>query len=155
MDVSNVDFSDSNVLHTLKTYQVGAIEAGAHRALRQHKDALLKNYGMTGMDWYIIGNVADAGPEGIRSTDLAKTLGTTLGFLTKSINLLEAKGILIRKANAQDARSHYIALNKSYQKTVDEIEHELRDHLRKSIYSLVTPEELITYIKVMEKFNHL
>lgn len=147
--------SNGKSIKQLKTYQVGAIESAAHRALRQHKDELLSNYDITGMDWYIIGNVADAGDDGLRATDLANILGTTMGFLTKSVNLLEAKGILYRKANSKDARSNYIALNKKYARTVEEIEAALRAKLRESIYGLVKPEELVTYIKVMEKFSKL
>jgi DNA-binding MarR family transcriptional regulator len=75
--------------------------------------------------------------------------------LTKSINLLEAKQILVRKANAADARSNYIILNKKYRKTCAEIERTLRTKLRTTIYDLVTPEELTTYIRVMQKFSKL
>ena len=89
MNVSNKLNTSAVQLKDLKTYQVGVIEAGAHRALRQHKDALLKNYNLTGVEWYLIGTVADAGKAGVRSTDLARSLGTTMGFLTKSISILE------------------------------------------------------------------
>ena len=155
MSVSNKLFLTDKDLHEITTYQVGAIESAAHRALRQHKDELLQGYGLTGMDWYIIGAVADAGTAGIRTTDLAQKLGTTMGFLTKSTNLLEAKGMLQKKANANDARSYYIVLNKKYRTTLQEIELALRAKLRESIYKLVTPEELTTYIRVMEKFSRL
>lgn len=155
MIVSNRFLKQISSVSELKTYQVGVLEAAAHRALRQHKDELLKGYGLTGSDWYLIGTVADAGKQGIRSTDLAQLLGVTMGFLTKTTALLEAKGILIKKANAKDARSNYIALNSRYRRTLDEIEQALRHKLKDSIYSLVTPEELTTYIKVLEKFGQL
>ncbi len=155
MNVSNKLSTTGKSIQDITTYQVGAIESAAHRALRQHKDSLLKEYGITGMDWYVIGLVADHGTDGIRTTDLADQLGTTMGFLTKTVNLLEAKNILHRAANAKDARSHYIILNKLYVKTVNEIEIALRDKLRGTIYSVVTQEELKTYIEVMEKFSKL
>ena len=152
MFVSNRITGPIDNIANLKTYQVGVIEAAAHRALRQHKDSLLKGYGLTGVDWYLIGAVADSGKEGIRATDLAKLLGTTMGFLTKTVALLEAKNILTRVANAKDARSSYIVLNTSYVTTVDEIEVELRKKLRQSVYNLITPEELLVYIQVINKF---
>ena len=155
MDVSNTIFVDGDNLKDITTYQVGAIESAAHRAIRQHKDSLLRDYDITGMDWYIIGLVSDSGKEGIRTTDLAEKLGTTMGFLTKAVNLLDAKKILRRTANVKDARSHYIVLNPSYRKTVDEIEAALRVKLRETVYSSVTPEELLTYVKVIEKFSRL
>lgn len=155
MLVSNRILGQIDTLHDLKTYHVGIIESAAHRALRQHKDTLLRNYGITGVEWYIIGTIADAGSQGIRLTELARMLGTTMGFMTKTMKLLEAKDIVLRTANAADARSSYFILNNNYKKTYEEIEHELRARLRKSIYSLVTPEELTTYIKVLDKFSKI
>lgn len=142
-------------LHDLKTYHVGVVEAAAHRAMRQHKDDLLRAYGITSIEWYIIGTVADAGKKGMRITDLAVLLGTSQGFLTKTVNLLEAKGILSRKANAHDARSNFVILNKRYAKTIDDIEEALRNKLRKSVYSRITPEQLQYYIDVLTKFRDL
>lgn len=155
MLVSNRIFGQIDSLHDLKTYHVGVIESAAHRALRQHKDGLLRNYGITGVEWYIIGTVADAGKQGIRLTELSRMLGTTMGFMTKTMKLLEAKKIIVRKANAHDARSSHFILSENYRDTYEEIEKELRDRLRKSVYSLVTPEELETYIKVLDKFSRL
>ena len=38
-------------LRQLKTYHVGVVESAAHRALRKHKVSLLREYGLTGMQW--------------------------------------------------------------------------------------------------------
>lgn len=145
----NEDFQ----LSATRTYHVGALESAAHRTLRQYKDRLLKPYGLSSMEWYIIGIVADAGAKGIRSTDLAATLGTTMAFITKTINLLVAKGILVRQTNEKDARSTFVTLDDSYQSTLAEIEAHLRKQLRADIYSKVSREELATYIKVLQQFT--
>lgn len=155
MSMSNRFSNNTSSLGDLQTYHVGVIEAAAHRALRQHKDSLLKAYGLSGVEWYTIGTVADAGSNGIRTTDLAYTLGTTMGFLTKTIALLEAKGFLFKKANADDARSSFICFNEKKRTMLDEIEVALRVKLRQSIYDQVSPEELLTYIKVMQKFSEI
>lgn len=148
-------FGKDKTIADITTYQVGALESAAHRSLRQYKDGLLKSYDLSGMDWYIIGAVADAGNSGIRTTDLAVHIGTTLGFMTKQLKLLEAKKIVHRKANAQDARSSFVFLNPAYRKKILEIEQMLRKELRGKVYALVTKEELETYIRVMEKFSRL
>lgn len=155
MDVSNKFYTPGTSLNEITTYQVGVLEAAAHRALRQHKDTLLKEYGLNGVDWYLIGTVHDAGEQGIRSTDLAKQLNVTMGFLTKEVNHLEARGILVKKANAKDARSSYIALNKKYVQTLQRIEQKLRAQLRDSIYGTITRDELQTYLKVIAAFSKL
>lgn len=153
--MSNDNSSHPINLRDFKTYHVGALESAAHRSMRQYKDALLSTYGISGMEWYVIGAVADAGPEGKRITELAKLLGTTMGFLTKTVNILEIKGAVRRVANAKDARSNYIVLDESYLKTCNEIEEQLRIELRKAVYDKLTPQELATYIKVLETFTKL
>lgn len=155
MLMSRINSKANTSLSELKTYQVGVVESAAHRALRKHKDECLKEYNITGMQWYIIGTVADTGVKGIRITDLAKMLDTTLAFLTNTVNLLVSKGILARHVNAEDNRSNFVVMQKSYQKTYKKIEEELRIKLKKSIYSRVSPEELETYIKVINKFSDL
>lgn len=142
-------------LGRLKTYHVGVVESAAHRALRKHKDSLLREYGLTGMQWYIIGTVADAGHAGLRITDLAKQLDTTLAFLTNTVNLLVSKGILERQENREDSRSNFVVIKEAYLKTCDEIEHSLRKKLKESIYSRITPQQLETYIDVITKFSDL
>ncbi len=103
----------------------------------------------------LIGNVKEFGKKGTRVTDLAYAFGTTIGFMTKTVNFLEVKGILKRFANAQDARSTYIMVAPKYIKTIDEIEANLRQELKKTLYKNLSPEELDNYINVLSKLSKL
>lgn len=142
-------------LSELTTYQVGAMQAAAHRALKKHGDELLKEYNLTSMQWHIIGTILDTEPQGIRSSELANALDTTMAFLTHNVNLLEARGILERTENKKDARSHYIRVTSKFKPKCATIEDALRRKLRSSIYSKVSPEELHTYIKAIAKFAEI
>ncbi len=142
-------------LSELKTYQVGVIQSAAMRAIKKHKDECLQPYGLTSMQWVIIGSILDAGRKGTRITDLAKMLDATMAFLTNSVNLLESKGILERIENRDDSRSRMVRVTESFVPTCDTIERELRKNLRDSIYSRLTPLELHTYIRVLYKFTEL
>jgi DNA-binding MarR family transcriptional regulator len=140
-------------LRDVTTYHVGSLESSAHRSIRAYKDACLKKYGLTGMQWYIIGTLYDAGSQGMRITDLSKSLGTTLGFMTNSINLLASKEIVERIENSSDNRSKIVVLADSYYKTCRIIEDDLRNQLRKSIYKNITQEELKSYIKTLRTLS--
>lgn len=142
-------------LSRITTYQVGGLEAAAYRSVRAFKDALLKKYGITSMQWFIIGAVLDAGTKGLRITDLSEQLDTTLGFMTNSVNLLESKNILRRIENSSDSRSRLITINKQFVPTCKKIEHELRTELRRTIYAQVTPVELHAHIKVLKLLANL
>lgn len=138
-------------LHKISTYQAGATQAYMHRKLQKVCDDILRPFGITKMQWLIIGHVLDAGETGIRISDLADTLGTTLPYLTNSINLLESRGILERRDNDKDTRSRLIVVCPDYVPTCAQIEATLRAGLRKTIYSKIDPKEFAIYIKVMEE----
>jgi len=138
-------------LSKITTYQAGATQAYMHRKLQKVCDIILRPYGITKMQWLIIGHVLDSGTRGVRVSDLAETLGTTMSYLTNSINLLESRGILERQDNASDTRSRLIVVSKAYVPKCQEIEATLRDGLRKTIYAKIEPKEFAIYIKVMEE----
>lgn len=140
---------DKYDLSKITTYQAGAVQAAMHRLLQKQSDQILKPFGLTKMQWMIIGSVLDAGSKGARISDLAETLGTTIPYLTTSINLLESRGMLARKANDKDSRSKLVTVSPSFLPKCKTIEAELRDGLRKAIYSRVDPVEFSIYIKVM------
>lgn len=148
-------FSQKFDLKDVATYHVGALESAAHRSLRVYKDAFLKKYGLSGMQWYIVGTVHDAGKNGMRITDLSQRLGTTLGFMTNSVNLLESRDILRRINNAADSRSKFIVMNPTYQKTYEAVEVELRSELRKAIYKDISADELKAYIQTLQTLANI
>lgn len=139
----------------MTTYKVGALQAAANRSLKKLGDQLLKEYGISSMQWHIIGSVLDAGKEGARISDLAQSLDTTLPFLTNNVNLLESKGILERKNSSSDGRSRLVTVSAKFLPVCKEIEINLRAKLRDSLYSKVTPEELHTYLKTLIKFSEI
>ncbi len=101
------------------------------------------------MQWLVIGTILDSGEKGIRITELAKEMGTTLSYLTNTVNLLESKNILQRVVHLEDTRSKFVSIKPSYVETCQEIEPYLRQRLRESIYSSVTLEEFRAYMKVL------
>lgn len=136
-------------LSSVTTYQAGVVQASAHRLLQKHCDDILMPYGITKMQWLIIGTVLDAGAKGIRLTELAEQLGTGLPYLTNTVNLLESKKILRRKNDGTDSRSKNIFINKRFIPKCAVIEETLRQELRKSIYGNIDPADFRIYIKVL------
>lgn len=145
--MKNIDLSK------ITTYQAGAIQAYINRKFQKVSDDALQPFGITKMQWMIIGFVMDAGPNGTRLSDLAGRLGTTLGYLTNSVNLLESRGMLSRIDNYKDTRSKMIVVNSSYINTCQQIEDTLRKSLRRIIYDKIDPDEFKVYLKVMQKLT--
>lgn len=145
----NLDSGLDNSLREVTTYQAGVAQAAAHRMLQKYCDAILKPYGITKMQWLIIGTVLDAGAAGIRISNLAATLGTTMPYMTTSVNMLELKGILDRSDNKRDSRSKLVTVTDSFAAQCDVIERTLREGLRKTIYANIDPAEFRIYMKVL------
>jgi DNA-binding MarR family transcriptional regulator len=157
MEVSNdqpetPDFSD---LSKITTYQSGVIQSAAFRALKKHTDDCLREYDITTMQWFIIGTLLDAGPKGMRITDLSYKVDTTLSFLTNTVNLLESKGMLVRLEHASDNRARMVTVSKSFRPKCKSIERDLRAKLRKSLYSKISSDDLRVYIKVLYQLSNL
>lgn len=142
-------------LSDITTYQAGVAQASAHRLLQKICDQLLKPYGLTKMQWLIIGTVLDAGKEGIRITSLTNKIGTTMPYMTTSVNLLEVKGIVTRASNKGDNRSKVITLAEDFADKCEEIERTLREGLRQTIYANVDPTEFRVYMKVLFQLGNL
>lgn len=142
-------------LGTITTYQSGVVQSAAFRALKKLTDDSLREHDITTMQWFIIGTIYDAGSKGIRITDLAAKLDTTLSFLTHSVNLLEAKGVLSRVTDKDDNRAKTVTVSPKFRPKCKLIESDLRRKLRTSLYATVTPEELRVYISVLRTFAGL
>jgi len=151
MDQSTDQALNNGDLSGITTYQAGIMQSSVNRTLQKVSDAALRPYGISKMQWMVIGVILDAGPSGARITDMAKTLDTTLPYLTNSINYLESKAIVQRLDNQKDSRSKLVRINPAFVPTCTEIEAILRQALRDSIYNYVDPQDFRTYMKVLYK----
>ncbi len=136
-------------LHAITTYQAGAIQASAHRALQKLCDQLLEPFNITKMQWLIIGHVLDGGRQGVRISDLAARLATTVPYITTAVNLLESRGYLRREENGEDSRSKLLFIESAFKPKCAEIESTLRAGLRETLYAHIKPSDLHTYVKVL------
>ncbi len=142
-------------LADVTTYQSGVAQARAFRIVKNHTAHFLKDYNLTCMQWFTIGTILDAGSDGIRISDLAKELDTTLAYMTNTINLLESRGILLKVAHEYDARTKLVSVKPAYRKTCHKIERALRIRLREVLYINLSHDELESYVSVLYKLGQL
>lgn len=135
----------------ITTYKAAIMQSRAHRALKTHISYFLRDYGLTMMQWSIIGLVAEAGKGGIRISDLAKQLDTSLAFITTSINVLEAKGMVARGVHDQDSRAKLVRLTESFAPKVGTIEKDLADKLSEWLYATIDKKDIRTYMTVLDQ----
>ncbi len=145
---SNKSYSPFELASTT-TYQSGVAQASAFRIVKKHTAYALRDYNLSCMQWFTIGT------KGVRISDLAAQLDTTLAYMTTTITLLESRGILNKKAHKFDARTKIVSVEPSYVKTCKEIETVLRKRLREVLYQNINHDELATYVKVLYKISSI
>lgn len=146
------DYSKKDISQ-ITTYQSGIAQASAHRLINRIVTDFLLAYGLTPMQWFAIGMIYDTSPAGIRLSDLAKTLDTTLPYITNTITLLESKGLVKKLTHTGDSRIKLVSIVASKERMINEIESGLRDRLREELYheDNISREELAAYIHVLYK----
>lgn len=142
-------------LRNIRTYEAGITQSSGFRVIKKYTDEALRPYGISTSQWFLLGLVHDSGTTGITITDLSQYLGTNVPFVTNSVNVLLERGLVNRVQDSENGRIKRIFLTPDFESRFDAIEEDLRDHLRETIYSRVTPSELLTYIQVLYKFNNL
>ena len=138
-------------LTELTTYQTTITQARAYRALKSKMSYFLRDHNITMMQWAIIGSLYAAGDKGMRVSDLAAALDTSLAFVTTTLNVLEAKNIVTRAHHLQDNRAKVVQLTPAFTPKVNEIEQELHQKLYGWLIPAVGREDLVTYVKVLSK----
>jgi len=136
-------------LSKISTYQAGVVQSQAHRILKKEVSSYLVPYGLTMMEWFALGLIKDSEQTGLRMTELANELQTTLPYTTNLINSLMNKGFITRNSDISDNRAKHLKLAPGISKKCEQIESSLREDMRLLIYSNIQPADLRTYIKVL------
>jgi DNA-binding MarR family transcriptional regulator len=133
------------------TYQNTLTQARAHRAIKTKLSYFLRPHNLTMMQWAITGSLYEAGDTGLRVSDLAKKLDTSLAFVTTTLNVLEAKNIVHRDHHTQDNRAKVVRLTKEFADKVPAIEKDVTNHLRHWMVPSVGLDKIEVYIEVINK----
>ena len=156
MKSKSTNFSEnSQNLLELPTYRAGVAQSSAYRVLMKFTDDAVKQYGITSMQWFMIGVIYDSGSAGVTVTDLSKLLDTNVPYVTNTLNLLESKDIIIRTAREADTRQKVVTIHPDFIDNIQQIEQDLRHKMQSVLYADITPQELLTYIKVLYKISRV
>lgn len=138
-------------LSDITTYQTTLTQARAHRAIKTKMSYFLRPHNLTMMQWAIVGSLHGAGETGMRVSDLAQRLDTSLAFVTTTLNVLEAKSIVSRTSHAQDNRAKIVRLTDAFRPTVDSIEKEVSEKLQGWLVPSIGRENLEVYVNVIDR----
>ncbi|HSE61583.1 MAG TPA: MarR family transcriptional regulator [Candidatus Saccharimonadales bacterium] len=133
----------------LSTYQAVVLQSRAQRAIKSSLAAALRAYELTMMQWSIIGLIHEAGEKGVRISDLAQQLDTSLAFVTTTVNMLEAKNLVRRTGHMHDSRAKVVTLDEKFASQVWTVEQAIASEQRQTLYSGLSDSDIETYFKVL------
>ncbi len=136
-------------LSDLHTYQVAVLQSRGNRAFKSKMSQFLRNHDITMMQWSIIGLVSDSKDSGIRISDLATELDTSMAFITTTVNMLEAKGIVQKAGHERDSRAKLVRLSANFVPKVKAIEAELHTQVAQWLQAKVEAKDLADYLRVL------
>lgn len=131
------------------TYRMAVTQSRANRAFKLKMAQLLRQHGLTMMQWTIIGLVHDGGKDGLRISDLAQELDTSMAFVTTTVNMLEAKGMVQKSSHERDSRAKLVRIVDAFKPKVAEVERDLYAHIEKWLGEKVNAKDLATYRQVL------
>jgi len=132
------------------TYRMAVTQSRANRAFKLKMAQLLRQHNLTMMQWTIIGLVHDGGKAGLRISDLAQELDTSMAFVTTTVNMLEAKGMVQKTSHERDSRAKLVRITDSFKSKVSAIEKDLYGHIEKWLGEKINAGDLATYRKVLD-----
>lgn len=122
----------------------------AYQSFERYSAPDLKAMGMTTTQFDVIATLGNQPP--MTCKELGEKTLVTKGTLTGVLERLEAKGILERKLNPEDARSQMIGLTKEGQKLFEKVFPAHLQHLEKA-FSKLSAKELEEVTQSLKAIN--
>lgn len=145
-----------NALRKSKMYELGMAHVFMARNMSDFHQMLLKRYGLSSIEWLVLGVVADATSDGgIRVTDLATTFSVKTTYITMILNNLRSKDYVENRYDASDARVRLAILTKKGAKEVPVIERYMQKELVRQLDGVVSSDEFEKYVCVIKKLAHI
>lgn len=130
-----------------KTYAVGLLQSRAYRALKQQSALLLKEDGLTPIEWSMIGIIDDR-TSSISASDIAHLLGVKAPLVSRMIKHLSASG-WVKTAPSSDKRQRLLLLTPEGKKKLEKIEKHLHVGMRPLLHG-VKPRDFLGYLHTLE-----
>lgn len=137
-------------LAAMRTWQSGILQSTVHRHMKRLSDDYLAQFDITTTHWLILGTILDSGDSGVRVSELADKIGTTMSYMTTALNKLEKQRKVARITVANDSRARLMIIPRSYRPMCSVIEEGLREAFRENIYSKISRQQLESYITVLQ-----
>jgi MarR family transcriptional regulator for hemolysin len=113
----------------------------------------LEPYGLTMMEWALLGVVDETKNAGISPSELSQTIDVGLPMITGMVNRVEAMQLIDRKSTDKDKRRRVVVSTPKGRQIVKKVESQMRADFGTWL-SDVDRDELEAYVTVMKQLAH-
>ena len=127
-------------------YKVYSMQRLLHRVL----EISFKQYGITPGQWNLLNQLDQAGA--LSQRKLAEQTKKEQATITRYLDTLERKGLIVRTRDANDRRAHVITITDEARKLLHQVE-PIAEEASSKLVEEISPEEIETFLHVVEKLS--
>lgn len=120
------------------------------RQVGQLSSVYLHRFGLTGNTWRVLSIIGYYGP--MSATDVCRLGSLEAGKVTRAVDILRKKRLVLRRQNAKDRRKVVLSLSVRGRQVYDEIER-LRYAQERAIMKALEPDELDSLYSILDKLE--
>ncbi len=128
-------------------YNSGTLQGQAYKTLQHFLSKALHEYNLSIPEWKVLGQLNDH--DELRVADLAALLSYDPPLVTKLIDRLYKKQLIVRKAHKSDRRVTWIVIAKKAKDLMPKMENDVKKTIS-LLVSGISREEMNIYIKVLQ-----
>ncbi|HTE21926.1 MAG TPA: MarR family transcriptional regulator [Candidatus Limnocylindria bacterium] len=144
-----------NIYQDMPLYKIGIIQSRAARNILEFREGILKGYGLSASEWYVLGYVrSQTRKGGVRVGDIATMLDVQSTYITGILRRLEAKELVRWVTDKTDRRARIITTTKKGTAVCTAVETELLKQ-DETWLGKTSDAAMRGYLSVMETLAHM
>lgn len=129
--------------------RIGLRLGKVHRLWKMVVDEVVNSLGLSQPRWTLLVMLRELG-DGSNQAQLADALGITMPSLTRTLNQLEAQGLILRRITQEDKRTKVVFFTGEGAEVLSRLD-ERADVARSALLESLGPDDLIHLDKVLDK----
>jgi DNA-binding MarR family transcriptional regulator len=143
-----------NVLKKSRMHELSMAQMFMARNIGSFHQGALKEYGLSSIQWLVLGVIADSTARGgIRVTDLATSFDVKTTYITSVLNSLRAKKYVETRYDPQDARVRLAIITATGAEQIISIESHMQKEIARMLNGVISAQELEQYIQTLQKLT--
>jgi|GEM_PF-6849236 len=131
--------------------QIPILISDIYRHWREAIDSIAKSFDFTRTQWHIIGKLCCRGPR-LSQAELCELSGMSRAQLTRALNVLEDKGVIVRHLDPTNRRINYVELKEPNADYIEQIQ-AINNQINQLILDELAPQAQKQLVRSLTKVS--